>query len=128
MIIKKNTDTGKWSRARRYKGKWKYLKIRNFCNKFAMKQKNVKPEHSFFDPDRQAEEDEKRMTPEEREKSRAKRLAKKKFIYEIDGNNYEKILKEKEDDIVLVHSYSQKSGKHKNTHAVRSLCSALTYT
>lgn len=68
------------------------------------------------------------MEPEEREKAQKERAAKKKWLYELDGNNFMKELSSRKKDIVLVHSYSQKSGKHKTWEVVsRKLRGLVTF-
>jgi fatty acid-binding protein DegV len=57
-------------------------------------------------------EDEKKLNPEIREVAEKKRLAEKIFIYEMDSDNFESELKNQDDQIVLVHVSSQKSGNH----------------
>ena len=57
----------------------------------------MKPEHSFFDKERMAIEDEKKMAPEEREAARKKRLSEKKYLYEIDGDNFQSEMRNQDD-------------------------------
>lgn len=68
------------------------------------------------------------MTAEERAASRKKREAERKYIYHFDATSFEKELKRRENDIILVHSYTQKSGKHKAWDVVvRKLKDLVTF-
>lgn len=64
-------------------------------------------------------EDEKKMKPEDREAAQKKRLAEKQFVFEINGSNFEGEMRNQDDQIVLVHVNSQKSGKHSTWEEVK---------
>lgn len=68
------------------------------------------------------------MDPEERAKKQKERADRKKWLYEFDGNNFEEEMQKREEDVVLVHSYTQKSGKHKEWESVsRKLKGLVTF-
>lgn len=87
--------------------------MRNWLEKFAYKTKVVKPEHSFYNEDRNFEQDIRHLTPEEREQRIIEREKEKKTLFEMTAANFDDELAKHEDTIVLIHVYSHKGGVHK---------------
>lgn len=87
--------------------------MRNWLEKFAYKTKVVKPEHSFYDEDRNFEQDIRFLPEEEKEKRIREREIEKKTLFEMTSANFEEELAKHEHNIVLIHVYSHKGGVHR---------------
>jgi len=118
VVISKDLTTGTWSKPRYYQGDWKFFRMRNWLEKYAHKDKRVKPEHSFYSEDRNFEHEIRHLDAEERERRIAEREKQKQTLFEIDSNNFEKQLELNEDKVILVHVYSHKGGRHKEWETV----------
>lgn len=87
--------------------------------RYAAKNKNLRPEHTYFDKERMDVMEDRYIESEEEKKQRIEERAnRKKFLWEIDGDNVDQVHEQTEEDIVLVHGYSHKEGPHKEWEGI----------
>lgn len=87
--------------------------------KYAHKEKRIKPEHSFYDEDRNFEQELRYLSEEERERRIEQREKEKKTLFEMTGQNFDAELDRNSDQVVLIHIFTHKGGKHKEWETVQ---------
>lgn len=92
--------------------------MRNFLTKFAHKEKRIKPEHSFYDEDRNFEQELRYLSEEERERRIEQREKEKKTLFEMTSANFHAELDKNIDQVVLIHVFTHKGGKHKEWESI----------